>query len=528
MDKICQKLDLLHNCENVIRVPFLVKGRIIAPPEMTKREIEAAFTFEKSEHPGYVKLPGAQILREPMIDRRTMKHSGKYIYQVMPTVLAQDLVEPDTTKLADELYGLSVEAILDYLNTVSRKLMENAGLAKSVLETSRLATELPGSFFDGWATSMATALDRGQAKQMIDAELSLWGKPGSEFLDGWVEVLSKIVPPTTYGVTYPADHPSQSKSLIRAMPTRQLHITAGNEPEVPAVSLLRAILTKSAAVIKLPSGATLAGSMLGIAMATLPDHPITQNISLVYWCGGDDSIENPLFEFGAFDRIVLWGGHDAVADVRARAPYTSIVSFNPRYGVSLIGREAFHEGLEETARRAAADSMIYNQKSCTASLVHYIEASEEQTELYSEALRKVLEEWDHRIPQFLSPHTRGQIKMMKRGKYANASWHVNEREGEFTSGVVVMEGGFDILDHPMCRLVTVRRVDNLGDTLRYLHQGVSTVGVYPESRRLALRDAILARGVSNVFPLGQCERKFAGMPHDGIPVLSHLVDWKNS
>ena len=118
--------------------------------------------------------------------------------------------------------------------------------------------------------------------------------------------------------------------------------------------------------------------------------------------------------------------------------------------------------------------------------------------------------------------------MMKRGKYANASWHVNEREGEFTSGVVVMEGGFDILDHPMCRLVTVRRVDNLGDTLRYLHQGVSTVGVYPESRRLALRDAILARGVSNVFPLGQCERKFAGMPHDGIPVLSHLVDWKNS
>ena len=52
------------------------------------------------------------------------------------------------------------------------------------------------------------------------------------------------------------------------------------------------------------------------------------------------------------------------------------------------------------------------------------------------------------------------------------------------------------------------------------------VGVYPESRRLELRDAILARGVSTVLPLGQCERLFSGAPQDGMLVLSQLVDWK--
>jgi hypothetical protein len=34
--------------------------------------------------------------------------------------------------------------------------------------------------------------------------------------------------------------------------------------------------------------------------------------------------------------------------------------------------------------------------------------------------------------------------------------------------------------------------------------------------------------VSNVFPLGQCERMFGGMSHDGMLVLNDLVDWKNA
>ena len=91
---------------------------------------------------------------------------------------------------------------------------------------------------------------------------------------------------------------------------------------------------------------------------------------------------------------------------------------------------------------------------------------------------------------------------MRRGKYLNAQWYINEKEGEFASGAVVMPGEFDILDHPMCRLVVVRRVDNLSDVFKYLHSGVSTAGVYPEERRLALRDSILARGVSNVLAVG--------------------------
>jgi hypothetical protein len=318
------------------------------------------------------------------------------------------------------------------------------------------------------------------------------------------------------------------KAKIRAMPTRQLHITAGNAPQIPLISALRAILTKSAGVIKSPYGATLPGALFSLAAYHVtPDHPFTRNLSMVYWQGGDESIELPLFAPGAFDRIVVWGSPDAVTSVQSKAIFTKVISFNPRFGVSLIGQSAFSHDLDRVVFSAAMDSMIYNQKSCSASLVHYVEGSEEQIEEYGQRLREVLKEWDQLAPQFISPSTRGQLKRLRRGKYFNAKWLINAIDDEFTSGAVIMPDEFDILDHPMCRLVVIRRVDNLRDVFKYLHHGVSTVGVYPEERRQELLESIATRGVSNILPLGHCERVFSGAPHDGMMVLNQLVDWKN-
>lgn len=94
------------------------------------------------------------------------------------------------------------------------------------------------------------------------------------------------------------------------MHTRHAHPSiahhAGNAPEVPLVSALRAVLTKSAAVIRLPYGATLTGGLFALAAAAaVPNHPVTKNISMVYWPGGDKSIENTLFMPDAFDGAAL-------------------------------------------------------------------------------------------------------------------------------------------------------------------------------------------------------------------------------
>ena len=83
------------------------------------------------------------------------------------------------------------------------------------------------------------------------------------------------------------------------------------------------------------------------------------------------------------------------------------------------------------------------------------------------------------------------------------------------------------MDHPMERTIIVRNVQSLDDCIPLLHHGVSTVSIYPEERRLQLRDYIAAKGVSSILPLGDSEKFMPGMPHDGILVLSQLVEWVN-
>jgi hypothetical protein len=150
---------------------------------------------------------------------------------------------------------LSVDDILDYIDTILTYLVKNNQLVSSIVELYRQTSEYPDALLDKWFASMPSTLNRKAARQMIDSELSYNGRKGSDFLNGWVKADGE----TAY---------------IRAMPTRQLHITAGNVPEVPIISALRAVLTKSAAVIKQPYGAILPGMLFAIAASeAAPEHP---------------------------------------------------------------------------------------------------------------------------------------------------------------------------------------------------------------------------------------------------------------
>ena len=401
------------------------------------------------------------------------------------------------------------------------------------LQVSRRTSTLPDAYLDADFATLAFGLDPAAALAMIDNELAVWGIPGRRFLDGWVDLPAAVIPGLTPFLAAGLasgrpPHRDGSPLALRAMPTRQLHITAGNAPQVPIVSALRLILTKSVGVVKSPAEATLPASLLALAAAAaLPDHPLTRHLSLVYWKGGDETVESVLLAPGAFDRVVVWGAPEAVAAVQARSLYTRVVAFNPRYGLSLIGREAFAGDLDAVAALAAQDVMINDQKACTSSLVQYVEGTDEQVRAYAGKLAEILAEWDRLAPPFIPPAAQGQLKRLRRGRYGFAHWSSYSQNAIPASSVVILPAEFNILEHPMSRLVAIRPVADLSDALRYLHPGVAMVGVYPEARRLALRDAIAGRGVSSVLPLGQCERLFAGGPQDGMMVSSQLVDWKN-
>jgi hypothetical protein len=542
--EICAEHDLLQaDAHGIFRVPFLVKGELRVPPRIGIEAIEGAFReldaeTGPSDGPAtYVKIGNAQVLREPIIDRATSARSGKYLYSTMPSFDAEEVIETDVDALAKDLYDLPFSEVLDYAEGLAAAYAESSAFVDQVRLATLATAELPDLEHHLAFAAVPVLLSRATLGSTVDQDLSIWNLPGRKLLDEWQAIPAAEVNAGSVhhiadmAFARSADSVFSPRTVeVRAMPTRQLHITAGNAPHIPFFSAIRAIATKSAAVVKSPYGATIPGALLALlAVATNPDHPITRHLSLVYWPGGDDSIESKFFLPGAFDRIVVWGAPQAVASVKSRAVHAKVLTFDPRYGMSMLGREAFAEAdLRPLATKIVADCLIANQKACIATQVLYVE-SEDDKELarIAQALRDALAEFDAVSPNIMRPSQRGEILRLLKGRFLDADWYANEKEGAFTSGVVVSHDEFSVMSHPMCRLIVIRPVKALEDTTRYLHQGVSTVSIWPEARRKALRTRIGARGVSNVMPLGQSGTAYAGQSHDGMRVLSELVDWKN-
>jgi hypothetical protein len=531
---VCRAHELLEpDAHGVSRVPFLIHGRLSLPDRVSWDELQRTFDALDagrgvSAGPAtYARIGRTQVLRSPT-------RKGGFSYAIMPSFEADEVIERDVGTLATELYDLPFSQIQDFVQALRRALEDSADLLERIQEATLTSAELPDFWHRAAFASFQLLLDPEGLARAVDRELSAWGIDGRRLIDGWVDLPESAIP-SEINVLASSIHADESyawkpgRPALRAMPTRQLHITAGNAPQIPLVSALRAFATKSAAVIKSPSGAILPGSLLTLAIAcAMPDHPLTRHLSIVYWKGGDEKIEARLFAPGSFDRIVVWGDPESVTSVRQRAIATKVLTFNPRYAVSFIGREAFEGGdLESIAVQSVSDSLIANQKACIASLVHYVEGDASQAKAYAEAVQRVLKEIDEAAPNHLRPQVRGDIKRLQRGAFIDAEWLVNGRDGAFSSGVVILDHELEIAKHPMARLIVVRRVDDLDRALSYLHAGVSTVSIHPPARRRALRDRIAAAGVSNIVDLGQSGRAYPGMSHDGMLVLSELVDWKN-
>lgn len=528
---------LTPDAEGILRMPVLARGEILVAPRIGIAELRSAARQAEQQAPGSADaslafpVGSALAIRQPLYDRSSLEATGEHQFLLLPRFEPRALLEEDRPRLARELYELPVDEVLAYVAELRETLGGTLELLRQAARLTSAGAAVDDRLVGLLFALLPSLLDPELVGEEIDRELGMDGIPGRLLLDGWVPAGARARRGATARMAarifaQPTTDEAGFSPCLRALPTRQLHITAGNSPLVPFLSFLRALATKGAAVIKSPAEATATAAVLGLAMrAAAPDHPITRHTSLVYWQGGDPAVEDVFFAADAFDRLVVWGSSATVESVARRARCPKLIVLRPRHGASLIGREAFPAGLEEAARRAATDSLIANQRACSSSLVHYVEGSEAEALAYCEALRAVLRRWDEEMPQRLSPAAGGRLRRLRRGELIEGTWLENRAAGSLTSAVVYMPGPLDLAQHPMSRLVVVRRVDDLRQALAFFDSSVSTVGVYPEERRLELRSVLAAAGISNVTPLGDAEAAFAGMPHDGMRVLSELVSW---
>jgi hypothetical protein len=349
---------------------------------------------------------------------------------------------------------------------------------------------------------------------------------GVAYLDGWVPASGKF-----------------SNVRVRAVGTRQLHITAGNVPVVAALTIVRAALTKSDCLIKSPSNDPLTANAIARTLIEVDaTHPVTKHIAVAYWKGGDEYMDSQIVRTSRIDKITAWGGMASVKHIQKfLTPGIDLTALNPKYSMSLIGREALEseEALEEAANGLAVISGFYNQTACANTRVIYVESELDDASLERviELGRRIVAAYQRLPPVISTPAPLANKELEQELQAASLEEDFYHSEGDTLNGGFVVSrfsDRVDWYDQLNNRVVNLVPLPNLLDAMKWCDDTTQTVGVYPESARERVLDAFSLVGVQRIVPLRGNDpmQIFAdmhtlppGMPHDGIEPMRRNVRW---
>jgi hypothetical protein len=402
-------------------------------------------------------------------------------------------------------FDTPIRDIVDFLVEASGRLelSKNAYLQES-LEMTLKVSPLPrrvveNTFSRPWFVNREALLYR---LEKTFGDLAL--------LDGWVE----------------NNDPFGSTSRIRAFPPRLVHMLAGNSPTACLMSIIDGALVKGVNLYKMPSSDPFTTVAVLRTMADIdPDHPVVRSISAVYWRGGDTAVENVLYRSQFFDKLVAWGGGEAITNAaKYVGPGFQLISFDPKVSMAVIGREAFEseDVLAEVVDLAAEDATLYNQDACVAPRHVFVEGSIEQVDRFCELLCTALGQ-DRTFASAVCPIPTPEICEAVDGmRWLEPDYRIF---GECDGRGLVIRSPEPVDFHPSNKTVNVIPVEAMIDAARFATVATQTVGVFPTHRKAELRDRLAGMGVQRVIRLGNALRGTMGGPSDGMYPLHRMVNW---
>lgn len=469
-------------------IPIIARGRVLLP------EGDDAVTF---------KGRGGAEFRSP--------DPHRHIHDIVlgNPVLLSDLMATPTRKVIEFLVEAGKRLRLEdnhYLQESFALALQAGGLAEPILR--------------GVYDALPRMFDGDELLAQVENTI------GVEYLDGWVA------------------RPGQGEHCrVRAVGTRQLHITAGNVPVVAALTIVRGALTKSDILIKSPSNDPLTANAIARTLIELdPTHPVVKHVAVAYWKGGDEEMDRQIVRTSRIDKITAWGGMSSVKHIQKfLQPGIDLTALNPKFSMSVIGREALENeaAMDEAATGIAVIAGFYNQTACANTRLVYVESGDddESLEKVVELGRRIVAAYRTLPPVMSTPAEERNVDLEAEMEAAAMEDDFYYVEGDTRQGGVIVSrfpDRVDFYDQLNNRVVNLVPVPDLLDVVKWCDDTTQTVGVYPESLRDRLLDPFALAGVQRLVPLSGRDpmRIFhdmhtlpPGMPHDGIEPLRRAVRW---
>lgn len=420
-----------------------------------------------------------------------------------PRIDLDRVVHPRTE--VPPLLNVKLSEIIDFLVETRQRIVDpNNPYIQTCLDMMSETHVLPRGILEGQIKGAAAYLDKALLTEVVAQNF-----PDPKALDEWV----------------PRQDYTGRRSFVRAFAPRLIHVLPGNSPGVAFKSIAQGAMVKAINLFKMSSSDPFTTVAILRTMAHIDaNHPIVKSMSAVYWRGGDDSVERVLYRPQYFDKIVAWGGGDAINNViKYLGPGFQLISFDPKTSISMVGNQAFASDrtLDDAAELAASDVMVLNQEACVASRFIFIEADHEQADRFCERLHarivdKAAASADTR-PLEMELSEQIETLMMLDDEYR--VWGKPDGRG------VVIRSDEPVEFHPIGKTASVVCVKSLDDAVKYVNVATQTVGFFPFDRMATYRDRLASGGAQRIVRLGEAGPSTIGNPHDAMYPLHRFVHW---
>lgn len=420
-----------------------------------------------------------------------------------PKVNLDALVHPRTE--LPPLLNVPLAEIIDFLVEAGQRLCDPSNpYVEACIERMARVSLQPRSVIEFTIKDATNYLDKKVLTEVVEQNF-----PNPRALDEWV--------PRT-------DHQGR-RSFVRAYAPRLVHVLPGNSPGMGIRSIAQSALVKAVNLFKMPSADPFSTVAFLRTMAEIDaDHPVVRSMSAIYWRGGDEAIERILFRPQYFDKVVAWGGGDAIDNVaKYIGPGFQLISFDPKTSISMVGREVFESeaAIAEAAELNASDISILDQEACVASRFTFIEADAEQADRYCRILadRLRIDRTGQGTPRPLDLDLKEEIETLRLMGDDYAVFGAADGRG------VAIRSEDPVDFHPLRKTSNVVFVRDLSEAMKYVNVATQTVGVYPFNRMAGLRDHLASGGAQRIVRLGEAGPSSIGNPHDAMYPLHRFVHW---
>lgn len=402
-------------------------------------------------------------------------------------------------------FDMKLTDIVDFLAATGELMdVERNVHMRECVERTAMTNALPRRVLERLVSDAKHYLSRANLVRIVEANFD------PALLDGWVRQTD----------------PFGNTSAIRAFPPRLIHVLAGNSPLAAASSIAQGALVKAINLFKMPSNDPFTAVAILRTMAEVdPAHPVLRSMSAVYWRGGDAALEGTLYRPQYFDKIVAWGGGEAISNVIGYlGPGLQLVSFDPKTSISMIGPQGFktEEIIRQIAEKAADDVSLFNQEACSASRFIFAEGPLDAIDAFCSQLAERLpvdRDYASAQAQAMPVEVRDEIELLRMMGGDYRVW------GRADGSGMVIRSSEPVEFHPSGKTVNVVMVDSLQSAVAHVNVATQTVGVYPSECGVQLRDALACAGAQRVVALGSAGEYCSGSPHDGMLPLHRFVHW---